>query len=265
MAFVIDKVSEDTFYENILIGLTKILDQNPRIKNVYLERQQACLPSDITLWEQLHRVKLPDDLKDFYLATNGFLLTWSYVFSEQETLPAGSIQINYLSDVHALAGYKICSPAEIKSSQNSYSLNLGIESKVFQLAKVDENTRVCLVYLTARSTPSIWLMDPELNWYYLCKNFTKYFCMNVAHLGLPLWQYCFTPYGVPSWVEQMFIMTTPHLPVSQSTEQEYAGDKKENINDLQNCHINKLDTNMFKPKTRLNSKSTDIFKYRKKP
>lgn len=62
----------------------------------------------------------------------------------------------------------------------------------------------------------------------------------------------------------MFIMTTPHLPVSQVLDREY----EENLGKLvyvKNCYINKLDTSMFKPKTRVNNKSTDIFKYRKKP
>lgn len=62
-------------------------------------------------------------------------------------------------------------------------------------------SKVCLVYLNSRSNPTIWLADDELKWHYLTDKFKQYFQMAIVHLGLPYWQFCFTPQGIPSWVE----------------------------------------------------------------
>lgn len=35
--------------------------------------------------------------------------------------------------------------------------------------------------------------------------------MAIYHLGLPFWQYCFTPRGVPAWVQQIIFMDLPHI------------------------------------------------------
>lgn len=57
----------------------------------------------------------------------------------------------------------------------------------------------------------IWFMDPSFQWHYLAPTFTHFYRMLLFHLGLPQWQYRFTPFGLSSWAEQMFWLVAPHL------------------------------------------------------
>lgn len=38
MGFMVDKVSEDSFYENLLLGVSKVLEKNPCISKLTLKR-----------------------------------------------------------------------------------------------------------------------------------------------------------------------------------------------------------------------------------
>jgi hypothetical protein len=57
----------------------------------------------------------------------------------------------------------------------------------------------------------IWFLDQSFQWHYLAPTFTHYYRMMLFHLGLPQWQYRFTPFGLSSWAEQMFWLVAPHL------------------------------------------------------
>lgn len=74
---------EDAFYENLTLNLKKALNNIPRITNVTLEKRQPCERATVATWEQRHNVYLPDDMKRFYLSTDGFLLHWSYQYSRK--------------------------------------------------------------------------------------------------------------------------------------------------------------------------------------
>lgn len=41
----------------------------------------------------------------------------------------------------------------------------------------------------------IWFLDRSLCWHFLTATFTSYYRLMITHLGLPEWQYAFTPYG----------------------------------------------------------------------
>lgn len=43
---------EDAFYENLTLGLMKVLGNIPRITSVSCEKRQPCERSQITTWEQ---------------------------------------------------------------------------------------------------------------------------------------------------------------------------------------------------------------------
>lgn len=73
------------------------------------------------------------------------------------------------------------------------------------MAHVDEESKVCLIYPNVTSRPTIWLADDVLCWHFMAGSFKEYFRMALVHIGLPYWQYCFTPQGVPAWVEQVII------------------------------------------------------------
>lgn len=72
---------EDAFYENLTLGLLKLLNDTPRITDVTLTKRQPCERAQVATWEQRHNVYLADDMKRFYLSTDGFTLHWSYQYS----------------------------------------------------------------------------------------------------------------------------------------------------------------------------------------
>lgn len=41
----------------------------------------------------------------------------------------------------------------------------------------------------------VWFLDRSLCWHFLTSTFTSYYRLMITHLGLPEWQYAFTPYG----------------------------------------------------------------------
>lgn len=72
---------EDEFYTNLTLGLVKFLNSIQRITNITLNKQQPSERTQISTWEQRHNVYLADDMRRFYLSTDGFTLHWSYQYS----------------------------------------------------------------------------------------------------------------------------------------------------------------------------------------
>ncbi|XP_035702288.1 tubulin polyglutamylase complex subunit 2-like [Folsomia candida] len=117
-------------------------------------------------------------------------------------------------------------------SQKEVGLFLAPNDKAFILDQ-SKYGWVCLIYPAARNKtillppnsprsvtePSqqvepnveIWFLDNSLTWHYLAPTFSHYYRMLLFHLGVPQWQYRFTPYGLSSWAEQLFWIIVPHL------------------------------------------------------
>lgn len=74
---------DDEFYNNLTLNLIQFLNNTPRITSVTLHKQQPSERSALTTWEQRHNVYLPDDMKNFYLSTDGFTLHWCYQYARK--------------------------------------------------------------------------------------------------------------------------------------------------------------------------------------
>ncbi|KAK6321017.1 hypothetical protein J4Q44_G00079930 [Coregonus suidteri] len=73
-------------------------------------------------------------------------------------------------------------------------------SRIFELDPCSENGKVCLVYKDCTKGVvalqcEVWFLDHSLYWHYLTPSFTAYYRLMITNLGLPEWQYVFTPYG----------------------------------------------------------------------
>lgn len=77
---------EEEFYTNITLGLVKFLNNIQRITNITLNKQQPSERTQITTWEQRHNVYLADDMRRFYLSTDGFTLHWSYQYARNVSI-----------------------------------------------------------------------------------------------------------------------------------------------------------------------------------
>lgn len=243
MGFVVDKVSEDSFYENLLLGLSKVLEKSPCISNISLKRFPGVRQIDIRAWEHNNSVILPEDLRAFYSSTNGFLYTYEFSYDYNSTENAdtlireGSIKINGLNEIERIYGYETKNIAQIEQYGKNYVLVLSRESKVFELAAVDNYAKVVLVYVNSYCIPSIWLYSSPMSFSYLAEDFTTYFRMCLAHLGIPCWQYIVSREGLPEWSKEIFQLIAPGVLNEDRNLVEYP---KYNPDDM-----NKIDPNIF--------------------
>lgn len=209
---MVDEVSEESFYQNLLLGITKTLDANPCVNNINLKRIRGLKDTDIRAWESNNGVLLSEDLRNFYSSTNGFLYTYnfSYDCTDGSVIGAlGKIEMNPLESLVRTYGYETKPKADVEKVDNKYKLSLSRESKVFEISKIDEANKVVLVYLNQHNPASIWLFCSPYAFYFLAENFTTYFRMCIAHLGIPYWQFIVAPEGVPEWSREIFQVIAP--------------------------------------------------------
>ncbi|XP_012142172.1 tubulin polyglutamylase complex subunit 2 [Megachile rotundata] len=245
MSFYVDIVTEDSFYENLTLGVVKILENLPYIKNVRIDRRNGCESTTITNWEQRHCCVLPEDVKNFYASIDGFLLQWNLEIAGEE-FSVGRMEVGTFSSLKRYTNIKerptdssskrdVSSSSSVDSEkaetevisssatdvENSASVLLegsGAHGcKMFEIAQCFPESGKAKVYLVYRmkaeqEAPSIWLHREEANrWYHLADSFIVYFRMMLVHLGLPLWQCCVAGVSLPTWVEQVYFLVGPHL------------------------------------------------------
>ncbi|XP_028970166.2 tubulin polyglutamylase complex subunit 2 isoform X2 [Esox lucius] len=246
--------------ERLTLGVTRMLESMPGVMDVrFVEREPAekrCLQS----WEQRNACVLPEDLRDFYLTTDGFTLTWSAKL-EKDCVPLGCMVLNSVSKLRPL-----CQSMSMFSLPNAPSLadldwdedqaeepesgpaepHFDSRSRIFELDPCCGNGKVCLVYKNClkgvvAQQCEVWFLDRSLYWHFLTPTFTAYYRLMITHLGLPEWQYAFTPYG-PSPQAKWASLYRPLTFHSESTVADPAGEPP----------VNKLDpSKAFRSKAKL--------------
>ncbi|KAJ3645205.1 hypothetical protein Zmor_022884 [Zophobas morio] len=250
MEFIVDKVSEDSFYENLLIGLPKALEKLPSVSDLSLERFSPVQHNNICAWEQKHGVLLPEDLRSFYASSNGLLYTYNFFYRESgsdEDKVVGKIEVNSLNDLTQIYGYEIKPDPGVNVDGERYELKLGADSKVFELVNLSDVGRVTLVYINHRYLPTIWMHNAAMKFYFLADDFTTYLKMCVHHLGIPFWQFSFTGDGIPEWSEMVFRLLAPAvLPLHKKIEDVRKANEQTVDEELSNIPLNKIDLNIFR-------------------
>ncbi|XP_056266920.1 tubulin polyglutamylase complex subunit 2 isoform X2 [Pseudoliparis swirei] len=161
--------------ERLTLGVTRILENMPGVGDVRLVEREPAEKRSLLSWEQRNTCILPEDLRDFYLTTDGLTLTWS-VKLDEECVPLGSMVVPSVSRLRPLLR-----PASLFSLPGAPAL-----------ADLDwEDTGSGVV----AQQSDIWYLDRALCWHLLTSSFTSYYRLMVTHLGLPEWQQAFTPYG----------------------------------------------------------------------
>ncbi|CAB3980617.1 Hypothetical predicted protein, partial [Paramuricea clavata] len=208
---------------------------------------------------------LPNDLKDFYMTTDGISIQWSIEF-DGGTLPIGNMEINSISSVTPINQSIVVSDdkptlldiddlSDEEDLRGNVKPHFDEKNKCFELDSCLGFAKVCLVYKdiasvgVTDSSPEIWLLDRSLRWAYLASSFQNYFRMLIVHLGLPLWQYRFTQVGLSPETKQWFNLYAPSR-VDECVEEHENNTSEENTNTKQEEHLNQLDTNrVFKGKS----------------
>ncbi|XP_043648436.1 tubulin polyglutamylase complex subunit 2 [Drosophila teissieri] len=273
---------EDAFYENLTLGLIRTLSNVPRVCNVTLERRQPLNACQVVNWEQRHCVYLPEDMKKFYLSSDGFILNWSYQYAPNDIRRVGHIHFPHLlqvtllreniettsshsststalpnsnSDVVGATGSSQSLPAPIATGKDKWGNATPIitaKSKIFEINNVNEVAKVCMLYeSTSSNNPKFYLLElSTLSWQFLADTFSEYLRMAIAHLGLPYWELCFSTCGLPSWTEQLFLLLAPHL------LEEHEPRRGRVLNPACEHPYNIIDPNIFRGKPKSVAKAT---------
>lgn len=238
LGFFVDKVSEDSFYQNLLIGLPNVLDRLPNIHEKKLKRFPPVTKSQVKMWENANSVNLPQDLHDFYLSCNG--LSYTYTFSYEPTNRDdqksnelyAKININPIESLNLFGGYETKATARIFHDGIFYKLELSPDSKVFELSN-DVYFKVALVYTEPNAVPTVWVYKNRI-FYFIANDVTTYLKMAIAHLGAPGWQFIFSPLALPGRSREMLNVIAPGI-LNRNYDSVLSGN---NVTELNKININ---------------------------
>lgn len=211
--------------EHLNVGVQKYLEKKTGVCKTELDPKRPADRSAVLSWEQRNTCFLPEDLKNFYLTTDGFLLTWS-VKIENGPIAVGRMQINSISKLLRIGGLNnptLVNPslADLDCDSDNEDESSGLEKptfdsrcKIFELDPCDSFGKVCLVYRESKTGGTdprveIWFLDRGLRWHYIADSFMAYYRLMIMHLGLPQWQYAFTDIGLSQQAKQWFNMYAP--------------------------------------------------------
>ncbi|KAG7261658.1 hypothetical protein CRUP_012252 [Coryphaenoides rupestris] len=182
--------------ERLTLGITRILESMPGVADTRFVEREPAEKRSLLSWEQKNTCILPEDLRDFYLTTDGFTLTWSVTIDT-----AAPSTLFSLPNAPVLADLDYDGDSTESESEDCPAVpHFDSRSRIFELDSCGGNGKVCLVYRNCcqgvvAQQSHIWFLDRSLYWHYLTATFTAYYRLMLTHLGLPEWQYTFTPYG----------------------------------------------------------------------
>ncbi|XP_052012017.1 tubulin polyglutamylase complex subunit 2 isoform X1 [Apodemus sylvaticus] len=242
--------------EKLTLGVTRILESSPGVTEVSIIEKLPAERHMISSWEQKNNCVMPEDVRNFYLMTNGFHMTWS-VKLDDHIIPLGSMVINGISkltqliqsSVYSLPNAPTLADLEDDTQEGNEDHQLekphfDCRSAIFELDSCNGNGKVCLVYKNGKPglahDTEIWFLDRALYWHFLTDTFTAYYRLLITHLGLPQWQYAFTSYGISPQAKQWFSM---YKPITYNTSL---------LTEEPDTFVNKLDpSKVFKSKNKI--------------
>ncbi|XP_021346030.1 tubulin polyglutamylase complex subunit 2-like isoform X3 [Mizuhopecten yessoensis] len=217
--------------ELLNIGIVKCLEKksNLGVCKVELEQRAPADRHNVLMWEQRNTCFLPEDLKSFFLTSDGFQLSWC-VKMDNGPQPLGKMRINRVSQLVRIGGTVQTSQvnpsiADLEGDSDQEDEVSGLEKptfdnrcKIYELDPCDGYGKVCLVYRESKAEEGdvetyfggnepkieIWFLDRALRWHYLTDSFIAYYRLMLMHLGLPQWQYALTDIGLSQQTQQWF-------------------------------------------------------------
>ena len=223
-------------FDRFTMGMVATLEACTHVVDVRSKPAVPCSAKDIAQWETKHTTKLPSDLRDFFLSSNGLQIIWT-VLLDRQILPLGWLHVN---DLHALQPLQFGTPTSAKpraeaptakgrvknklpASVEEFLKNTSVADdsltikrrrympyKAFVLAPCGSHATVALVL--TKPSPSVWLVDRSRTWHMIARTFTEYYRLMTLYLGLPEWQYALTSLGpLPGTRQWLHAFVPPHV------------------------------------------------------
>nr|CAH8827498.1 unnamed protein product [Trichobilharzia regenti] len=205
--------------------LKELIVAKPGVNDVCLNTNEPATEDGIRKWELSTGLKLPQDLKDFYLTTNGIEFVWCNVCNER-TCTIGRIKINSLEEFKSVRLEFTNSSGEEEISGNEklfLSSLLGSDFEnwpcAYELEKCLNGTSV--VYVFDRDN-GVYVLNHDLSIHEICCTFEQYVRLAIVHLGLRDWQLWYTNDKPSPNSQQLCSLYTPgrlYLNTPDSREQ----------------------------------------------
>lgn len=187
------------------------LAEHPGAVQVHLAETTGCQSASISAWEEREGALLPDDLRDFYLQTDGMVLRWDVVAHGRQVMPLGCMAINSL---HHLVPV---SQSVLRNERDELRTELPSHAASWHAFNLDascETGRVLLLLgsdapSSARRHAQVWFQDGSCALSLLASSFSEYVRLLMLHLGLPRWQYAYTEAGLDPTCRQWLRLMAP--------------------------------------------------------
>ncbi|CAH8484460.1 unnamed protein product [Heterobilharzia americana] len=181
--------------------IKELIASKPGVCDVNLTVNEPVTEDRIRKWEMSASFKLPEDMKDFYLTTNGVELIWYNVCNEQ-TSTVGQIRINKLQDFTSVKLNCVSSVGEETKYDDldlfvGSLLGSGFKSwpSAYELEKCPNGTTVVFIFDNCQN--GVFVLSNDLSIHKICSTFEQYIRLAIVHLGLRDWQLWYTT-DIPS-------------------------------------------------------------------
>ncbi|KAL5969034.1 Tubulin polyglutamylase complex subunit 2 [Taenia solium] len=154
------------------------------VKKVDIETNVEASEDEIMAWEEKNQVQAPEDLKNFYLTSNGLRVTWNGKYGVLKVF--GGVNIGGLDTLVKFQPH--CEPAALDNPLTCFTndfLYLNKSNDFFILGRCNNHAYVLL-------SPSlgIYLLNRSMELGYICEGFMEYIRLAMLHYMLDGWE-CF--------------------------------------------------------------------------
>lgn len=200
-------------YDTILLGMVTSLSKRPGVVDVKVMEQPGADQLQIREWQRKYGVALPADLAQFMSTNDGLTMVWS-IQHHGKVVPLGEIHVHSLNEMRTVdsstGGFDEDSFGSYGGDEN-VSPPVAVDGHRCDVVEIDRcggSGHVGLVYRD-KQKPEVWFADRSGTYHYIASSFTEYLKLMASHLGIPGWQYAFTPLGLAPSSQQWFNLFAP--------------------------------------------------------
>ena len=204
---MIDKITEDSFYENLLLGLLSVIRSCQFVSHIILERFEPATDDQVACWEAANELSLPEDLRNFFRSTNGFSFSYKFQYEKPESEENGTLTAGI--EIYPLSKMEQVPINESMFLFDGRTKILEPYNKINLLSKIDDNNYVVLAQFNPSTPPNFWLYYKTKIFYFLCEDIVTYFRMALAHVGAPGWQLAVLKASLPEWSAELIQILAP--------------------------------------------------------
>ncbi|XP_032776840.1 tubulin polyglutamylase complex subunit 2-like [Daphnia magna] len=204
-----DQLRSD-FYRYLTLDLSTYLQSIQGIVDLKLDEKYGCETLALLHWEQLHSILLPDEVKNFYLASNGFELTWKFRIADHN-YPVGKMHINVLTE--------LCPVNEPFKSPDKYDGS----TRLFVIDTNFSQGSVVLLITKGTMNSSVHYLSSQGQLHQIAESLTAYLRLMLLYMGLPDWPLVHLKMELSYWNKvsttfMHFIVNKPNcMPTSRHT------------------------------------------------